>query len=287
VSCDWLMVDGSSLIFRSYYGARRRSGVAGEEHVNAVAPFLDRLAAVIEQRGPSHLVVAEDRAWRPAWRVELIASYKSHRVADPAPPDLAPQLPVIGEILAAAGIDVVGVEDHEAEDVIATLTGLASGTVEILSGDRDLFALVEGARVRILYPEKGGYAIIDEQEVTRRYEIPGDRYGDFAILRGDPSDGLPGLKGVGAVGAAAMIRRYGNVEGLLRDRELRDTDRDYLERAMRVVPPVADLPIGLPLGRRSRYPADERALNVLVERHTAKEASDRLLTALVALDGPE
>ena len=276
------MIDGPSLIFRSYFGARRRSGASGAEHVNAVPPFLDRLARVIEQLRPHRLMVAEDRAWRPAWRVELIDSYKSHRVAAPVPPDLAPQLQVIGELLEAIGIDVVGVDDHEAEDVIATLTRLASGTVEILSGDRDLFALVEGTRVRILYPEKGGYAVIDEEEVTRRYEIPGRRYGDFAMLRGDPSDGLPGLKGVGAVGGAAMIRRYGSIEGLLRERALRDSDRDYLERAMRVVPPVADLPISLPPGRRARYPDDQGLMEVLIERHNAKEPSSRLLAALHA-----
>jgi 5'-3' exonuclease len=277
------MIDGASLIFRSYYGARRRAGASGEEHVNAIPPFLDRLARVIEQRRPHRLVVAEDRAWRPAWRVELIDSYKSHRVAEPAPPDLAPQLQVISEILDAIGIDALGVDDHEAEDVIATLTRLASGTVEVLSGDRDLFTLVEGTRVRILYPEKGGYAVIDEEEVTRRYEIPGRRYGDFAILRGDPSDGLPGLKGVGAVGAAAMIRRYGSIEGLLRDRDLRDSDRDYLERAMRVVPPVPDLAISLPPGRRARYPDDQGLMEVLIERHNAKEPSSRLLASLHAL----
>ncbi len=180
--------------------------------------------------------------------MELIESYKSHRVAEPVPAALAPQIPVIYDILEAVGIDVVGVDEHEAEDVIATLTRLASGTVEILSGDRDLFALVQGARVRILYPEKAGLAVIDEDEVSRRYAIPGRRYADFAILRGDPSDGLPGLKGVGSVGAAAMIRRYGSIEGVLRDRALRDSDRDYLVRAMRVVAPVADLPIALPSG---------------------------------------
>src|SRR5207245_434134 len=108
----------------------------------------------------------------------------------PVPASLAPQIPAIHQILRASGIDVVGADDHEAEDVIATLTRLASGTVEILSGDRDLFALVDGKRVRVLYPERAGYALIDEDELSRRYGIPGDRYADFAILRGDPSDGL-------------------------------------------------------------------------------------------------
>jgi 5'-3' exonuclease len=272
-----MMIDGPSLIFRSYYGARSR---AGREDVNAIPGFLDRFARVIDRRRPRRLVVTEDRAWRPDWRVQLIASYKSHRAAEPVPAGLAPQIPVIRELLRAVGIDVVGVDDHEAEDVIASLTTSASGTVEILSGDRDLFALVEGTRVRVLYPEKAGYALIDENEVSRRYGIPGGRYADFAILRGDPSDGLPGLKGVGSVGAAGLIRRYGSIGGVLSDRPLRDADRDYIERAMRVVSPVADLPIALPAGRRERYPVAEGAMQWLAEQYGAKESVERLLTKL-------
>jgi 5'-3' exonuclease len=280
MACDWLMIDGPSLIFRSFYGARSRSGTPGRDDVSAVPSFLDRLARLIVQRRPRRLVVAEDRAWRPDWRVELIPSYKEHRVAEPIPPALAPQMPVIAELLGAIGIDMVGADDAEAEDVIATLSRLASGTVEIASGDRDLFALVEGSRVRILYPEKSGYTVVDEDEVTRRYEIPGRRYADFAVLRGDPSDGLPGLKGVGSVGAAAMIRRHGDLETVLRERQLRDSDREYLTRAMRVVAPVADLPIELPPGRRESYPVDEVTMRSLVERIGAEDPCDRLVTAL-------
>jgi 5'-3' exonuclease len=283
MACDWLMIDGSNLIFRAYFGARARNGTPGRDDVNAIPGVLDRLARVIGQRQPRRVVVAEDRAWRPAWRVELIPSYKTHRVAEPVPAGLAPQLPVIFEILEAVGIDVVGADEHEAEDVIATMTRLASGTVEIFSGDRDLFALVDGTRVRILYPEKAGFAVIDEQEVSRRYGIPGRRYADFAILRGDPSDGLPGLKGVGSVGAAAMVRRHGSIEGVLRDRPLRDTDRDYLARAMRVVAPVSDLPIALPSGRRVRYPANEALTESLVEQYGAREACSRLVRVLLGL----
>src|ERR671922_2811366 len=137
-------------------------------------------------------------------------------------------MPVIRELLEAIGIDVVGATEHEAEDVIATLSRLAPGTIEIASGDRDLFALVEDPRVRVLYPEKSGLAVIDEGEVTRRYGIPGRRYADYAILRGDPSDGLPGLKGVGSVTAAGMVRRHGDIAGVLRERQLSDADRAYL-----------------------------------------------------------
>ncbi len=187
------------------------------------------------------------------------------------------------ELLDAIGIDVVGVDDHEAEDVIASLARLAAGTVEIASGDRDLFALVEDPRVRVLYPEKTGLAVIDEGEVTRRYGVPGRRYADFAILRGDPSDGLPGLRGVGSVSAAGLIRRHGDLDGVLRERRLSEAEREYVERARRVVTPVADLPIALPAGRRAEYPADASALEAAARRCGVDDESRRLVAALAGL----
>jgi 5'-3' exonuclease len=283
VGCNWLLIDGSSLIFRAYYGVRDSPPLPDGSRVNAVHGFFDRLARLIWQRRPRRLAVADDEAWRPDWRVERIPTYKSHRVAEPIPPGLEPQMPIIRALLGAIGIDMVGVAEHEAEDVIATWCRLASGSVEIASGDRDLFALVEDPRVRVLYPEKSGLAVIDEAEVTRRYGIPGRRYADFAILRGDPSDGLPGLKGVGNVTAASMIRRHGSIAGILRERQLKDADRDYLESAMRVVPPVADLPIALPPGRRESYPADELLMTSLAAQYGVAESCSRLLTAVSRL----
>ena len=137
--------------------------------------------------------------------------------------------------------------------------------------------------MRVLYPERSGLSVIDELEVTRRYAIPGRRYADFAILRGDPSDGLPGLKGVGSVTAAGMVRHHGDLAGVLRERPLRDADRDYLQKAMRVVPPVADLPIALPAGRREAYPANKAATRSLVAQHGLQESFARLVAALVSL----
>lgn len=280
MACDWLLVDGSSLIFRAFFGVRDTTPAPNGRQANAIQGFLERLARLIVQRRPRRLAIADDQAWRPDWRVELIPTYKSHRVAEPVPPALEPQIPVIQALLEAIGIDMVGVADHEAEDVIATWCRLASGTIEIASGDRDLFALVEDPRVRVLYPEKAGLAVIDEAEVTRRYAIPGRRYADFAILRGDPSDGLPGLKGVGAVTAAGMIRRHGDIAGVLRDRQLSDADRAYLESAMTVVAPVSDLPVALPAGRRDSYPADAAAMESIAADYGVLEACERLLAAV-------
>ena len=280
MSCDWLFVDGSSLIFRAFHGVPRSVRSPDGRPVNAVRGFMDTLARLVGSRHPRRLAVASDEDWRPAWRVELIPSYKAHRTAEPIPPELEPQMPLIHDVLDAIGIDFIGLPDYEAEDVIATWTEKATGTVEIVSGDRDLFALIEDPRVRVLYPEKGGLAVVTEDEVTRRYGIPGRSYADYAILRGDPSDGLPGLKGVGAVAAADIIRRHGGVSGLLSDGHLAEHQRDYLARAARVVPPVRDLPVDLPPGRRDSYPVDPQGLRTLAEANGVTSASDRLVLAL-------
>jgi 5'-3' exonuclease len=281
--CDWLFIDGSSLIFRAFHGVPRSVRSPDGRPVNAVRGFMDTLARLVGSRHPRRLAVASDEDWRPAWRVELIPSYKAHRTAEPIPPELEPQMPLIHDVLDAIGIDFIGLPDYEAEDVIATWTEKATGTVEIVSGDRDLFALIEDPRVRVLYPEKGGLAVVTEDEVTRRYGIPGRSYADYAILRGDPSDGLPGLKGVGAVAAADIIRRHGGVSGLLSDGHLAEHQRDYLARAARVVPPVRDLPVDLPPGRRDSYPVDPQGLRTLAEANGVSSASDRLVLALANL----
>jgi 5'-3' exonuclease len=278
-----LLIDGSSMIFRAFYGVPASVRGPDGQPNNAIRGFLDALARLIVQRRPGRLAVASDQDWRPQWRVDLIPSYKAHRVAEPVPPLLEPQMAEIFEILSAIGVDHLGVADHEAEDVIATWSALTPGTVEVVSGDRDLFALVEDPRVRVLYPEKGGMTVVDEAEVTRRYAVPGRRYADFAVLRGDPSDGLPGLRGVGAAKAAELIRRHGGLAEIVRDAPLREGDRDYLARALRVVEPVLDLPITLPAGRRDRYPERVEDVAALAARHGVKGGCDRLVAVLAAM----
>jgi 5'-3' exonuclease len=287
MASDWLFVDGSSIIFRSFYGVPRSVRSPDGRPVNAVRGFVDTLARIVTSRQPARLAVASDEDWRPAWRVELIPGYKAHRTAEPIPPELEPQMPIIHEVLDAIGVDFIGLADYEAEDVIATWTAETPGTVEIVSGDRDLFALIEDPRVCILYPEKGGLAVVTESEVMRRYGIPGRSYADYAILRGDPSDGLPGLKGVGAVAAADMIRRHGGVAGLLRDGRLAEHQREYLSRALRVVPPVTGLPVPLPAGRRDSYPAQPERLAELGETHGVTSATGHLVQALTRNHRPE
>jgi 5'-3' exonuclease len=281
---DWMLVDGSSLIFRAFFGVPQSVRAPDGRSVNAVRGFLDNLARLLTERRPGRLAVASDEEWRPAWRVDLVPGYKAHRVAEPVPRGLIPQFPVIHEILAAVGVDFVGVPDHEAEDVISTwaarATHDAGATVEIVSGDRDLFALVREPAVRVLYPEKGGLALIDEAEVERRYGVPSSLYADFAVLRGDPSDGLPGMAGVGPKKAAELVRRYGGVAGLVESGRVGPEVGDYLRRAHRVVAPVTTLPVALPAGCRSSYPADPERLAELAGRHGLVSSVGRLVTAL-------
>ena len=282
---DWLLVDGSSLIFRAFFGVPQTVVSPGGGPVNGVRGFLDYLSRFITDRRPLHLAVATDEDWRPAFRVEAMPSYKSHRTAEPIPPALEPQMPIIMDVLDAFGIAAVGAAGYEAEDVIASLIRFAQGRVEILSGDRDLFALVRDPDVVVLYPEsRGQVLVVDEAEIERRYGIPGRTYADFAILRGDPSDGLPGLPNVGAKKAAAMLERHGSIEAVLWDANLTEADVDYIRRAIKVVPPVASIPLERPDGRLRPEPRDPDRVADLKKRYGLGGAVDRLLSALAALN---
>jgi 5'-3' exonuclease len=248
--------------------------------INAVRGTLDNLARYITDRKPKKVAFTTDEDWRPDWRVDLIPSYKEHRTGEPIPPALIPQVPIILDSLAAVGVDVVGLEGYEAEDIIASIASKVNSPIEIASGDRDLFSLIRGRDVIVLYPEKGGIAVVDEAEVERRYGIPGRSYSDYAILRGDPSDGLPGIAGVGAKKAADLVRRYVSVAKMIESGIFRDSDAAYLEKAQRVVPPVADLPITVPRGRRDRYPEDPKRVEELGKKYGIASNFERLIKAL-------
>jgi 5'-3' exonuclease len=277
---EWLLVDGSSMMFRAFYGIPQTMRAPDGTLVNAVRGTMDNLARYVTDRRPRHVALTTDEDWRPVWRVELLPRYKEHRTAEPVPPALDPQLPIIMECLAAVGVDTVGLEDYEAEDIIASLVSKVSPPVEIASGDRDLFSLIRDREIIVLYPEKAGIAEVDEAEVTRRYAIPGRAYADFAVLRGDPSDGLPGLAGVGAKKAADLVRRYGSVAAMLEAGIFRDSDAEYIEKARRVVAPVTDLKINVPRGRRDRYPDKPAKVEELGRRYGVASSFERLIKAL-------
>jgi 5'-3' exonuclease len=228
-ACRWqddrvgplMLLDTASLYFRAYYGVPDTLTAPDGTPVNAVRGLLDMIARLVRARDPGQLVACLDADWRPAFRVAAIPSYKAHRAqpdgSEQVPPALAAQVPVIEDVLGAIGVAMAGAPGYEADDVIGTLAARASGPVEIVTGDRDLFQLVDDERpVCVLYTVRGltNLDVVDEAAVSARYHIPGRAYADFAVLRGDPSDGLPGVPGVGEKTAAALVRTFGTVEAI-------------------------------------------------------------------------
>jgi 5'-3' exonuclease len=245
-----------------------------------------------------------DADWRPHWRVELIPSYKAHRVAEerPAGPDaeevpdtLSPQVPVIEAVLDALGIARVGVAGYEADDVIGTYTARATGPVDIVTGDRDLYQLVDDARgVRVLYPVKGvgTLNLVDEAALREKYGVDGAGYADLALLRGDPSDGLPGVPGIGEKTAAKLLAEFGDLAGIqaaVADprAKLTPTQRKrlteagpYLAVAPKVVRVADDVPLPETGTALPRGPRDAEALDALAARWGLGGSLHRLLTTL-------
>lgn len=219
-----MLLDSASLYFRAYYGVPDSLKSPAGEPVNAVRGLLDFIARLVQDHRPDQLVACMDADWRPQWRVDLVPSYKTHRLAEAGadgeeeiPDTLAPQVPVIEQVLDALGIARVGSPGYEADDVIGTLTARGTGPVQIVTGDRDLFQLVDDARpVQVLYPVKGmgNLQVTDDELLLEKYGVRGDRYADMAALRGDPSDGLPGVKGIGEKTAAQLINEYGDLAGI-------------------------------------------------------------------------
>jgi 5'-3' exonuclease len=281
-----MLIDGSSAIFRAFYGVPQTIRAPDGTLVNALRGFLDRLSTLIYERRPRHIAVTTDEDWRPDWRVELLPEYKVHRTAEPVPPALIPQMPIIMAALEAIGVDALGLADYEAEDIIASIVTKVHPPIEIVSGDRDLFTLIRDPDVKVLYPEKTGLSVIDEAEVEKRYSVPGRSYAEFAILRGDPSDGLPGVSGVGPKKAADLVRKYGSVQGMLDAGIFRAADAEYLARAQRVVPPVGDLAITVPKGRRNRYPDEPEITEEIGRRYGVASSVERLVKALNQVVAP-
>ncbi|WP_431952183.1 5'-3' exonuclease [Actinacidiphila sp. bgisy167] len=302
-----MLLDTASLYFRAYFGVPDSVRAPDGSPVNAVRGLLDFIARLVADRSPDDLVACMDADWRPQWRVDLIPSYKAHRVAEEVPggsdveevPDtLSPQVPVIEAVLDALGIARVGVAGYEADDVIGTLAGRAAGPVDIVTGDRDLFQLVDDARgVRVLYPVKGVGALdaVDEAWLRAKYGVDGPGYADLALLRGDPSDGLPGVPGIGEKTAAKLLDAYGDLAGIMaaaldpaskvtpaQRKRLREAG-EYLAVAPKVVRVACDVPLPDFSPRLPHEPRSPEELAALAERWGLGGSLQRLLSAL----GPE
>ncbi|MDM7830405.1 5'-3' exonuclease [Cellulomonas edaphi] len=306
-----LLLDTASLYFRAYFGVPDSVKAPDGTPVNAVRGLVDMIARLVADHRPTRLVACWDDDWRPAFRVEAIPSYKAHRVAQERPdgdveeiPDtLAPQVPVIADVLAAFGIARLGAAGYEADDVIGTLVARERAkapaerdAIDVITGDRDLFQLVDDeAHVRVLYTVRGikDLEAVDQARLAERYDVAtGQGYADMAVLRGDPSDGLPGVPGIGEKTAAALVHRYGSLVGILEARDAQDKGltatqlrrlteaADYLAVAPNVVRVAPDAPVAVVDDRLPATPADPEALVALAERWGLTSSVRRLVDVL-------
>jgi len=300
-----LLLDSASLYFRAFFGVPDQRSTPDETPTNALRGFLDMIATLVTAHQPTHLVACWDDDWRPQWRVDLVPTYKTHRltegsdVVEESPDDLTPQVPLIRDALRAIGIQRLGAPGCEADDVIGTLTERHRGVlpVDVVTGDRDLLQLVDDAGpVRVLYTGKGGVRdpdVVTQAFLREKYAVPtGDAYLDMSVLRGDTSDGLPGVKGIGDKTAAQLIDTYGSLAGLRAavasgDPALKGARRANLEAAsgyLDVAPTVvrvlrdADVPrVDLALPREV---ADPELLDQLAEAYGVANPVGRVLKAL-------
>jgi 5'-3' exonuclease len=282
-----MLLDTATLYYRAFYGMPETVTAPDGTPVNAIRGLLDAIGRLVREHKPARLVACLDADWRPAFRVAAVPSYKAHRAeedgTEQTPPGLAVQIPLITQVLTAAGIATAEHEGYEADDVIATLatrsasgaSGLGPVPVDVVTGDRDLFQLADDARgIRVLYTIKGLGRLdaIDEKAVSDKYHIPPGTYADFAVLRGDPSDGLPGVPGIGEKTAAALITAFGSLDTLLHaldaghggfpagTRKKLEAARGYLDIAPAVVRTATDVPLPEVDGTLPARPPDPELL---------------------------
>lgn len=304
-----MLIDAASLYYRAFHGVPDRRRSADAPPNNAIRGLVDMTASLIAHRRPAALVMCWDDDWRPAFRVEAIPSYKQHRLAagdttgttEDTPADLVPQVPVIVELLSALGIARVGAAGYEADDVIGTLVERTAGRrpVEVVTGDRDLFQLVDDAAgVSVLYTARGGVRdadLVDESWLVQKYGLASGRaYAEMAVLRGDPSDGLPGVQGIGEKTAVQLLDTFGSLAGVLEaldrgDDRLKgarrtrlEEGREYLAAAPQVVDVARDAPVELDEAAMALPTAlvDAAAVRDLVDRYDLGSPVGRLLDAL-------
>ena len=301
-----LLLDSASLWYRAFYGLPQSMVSPSGQPVNAIRGYLDSIARMAVTYQPDRIVACLDGDWRPSWRTDLIPEYKANRIEEESDDGslsdaaeeleiLEAQVPVIMEVLDAIGIPLIGIDDYEADDVIATLSVREPGPTIIVTGDRDLFQLVDDKRkVKVAYIAKGisQHELVDLKWIKNKYEIPGDRYALFATFRGDPSDGLPGARGIGPKGAATIANSFATIEEVIESANNSNSklsaslqkkileSADYLRKAEIVVNCVDDLrlpkgPFNLP-----KKVVNSKALETLAKSYGIDSSVKRLLSAL-------
>ncbi len=295
-----MLLDSASLWYRAYYGMPDTLLAPDGTPVNAIRGYLDMTARLIGMYSPNRIVACIEGDWRPSWRVDIFPDYKANRLEEDGegeeePDLLTPQIPILLDLLDEFGIPMVGVDDYEADDVMATFAVKEPGPTRIVTGDRDLFQLVDDKRdVKVVYLAKGlsQHDLVDKAWIARKYAIPGDRYALFAMFRGDPSDGLPGVKGIGEKGAALIANNFADVDEA--QRGARDAHpslkpalakkiiegADYLKIAPTLVNCARDVALPKIDIAMPTKPADLSKIYEIKERYGLGASVDRLITAL-------
>ena len=257
-----MLLDSASLWYRAYFGMPDTLLSPSGEPVNAIRGYLDMTARLMNIYNPNRLVACIEGDWRPSWRVDLFPEYKANRLdvegEEEEPDTLGPQIPILLDLLEAFGIPLVGVDDYEADDVMASFAVTEPGPTKIVTGDRDLFQLVDDKRkISVVYLAKGitNHDHVDLKWIADKYDIPGDRYALFAMIRGDASDGLPGIRGIGEKGAAVITKQFTTLPEVMKaaakgDERLTPNARkkllesaDYAKIAPKLVHCALDVPL--------------------------------------------
>ena len=295
-----MLLDSASLWYRAYYGMPDTLLAPDGTPVNAIRGYLDLTARLVGIYKPNRIVACLDGDWRPSWRVDIFPEYKANRLEEDSeeevePETLTPQIPILLDILDLFGIPVVGVDDYEADDVMATYAEIEPGPIRIVTGDRDLFQMVDDKRdIKVVYLAKGisQHDLVDIKYVSDKYAIPGDRYDLFAMFRGDPSDGLPGVKGIGEKGAAVIANNFATVEDALAAAHETHPSlppalakkiiagSDYLSIAPKLVRVARDAPLPKVDLAMPKAPADLSKLYQMKDQYGLGASIDRLIAAL-------
>lgn len=280
-----MLLDASSLVYRAFFSVPKTITDHDGNPVNAVRGFMDMTARLKVEQAPDEVVAVFDADWRPQFRVDAYPGFKAERPEEPE--ELTRQFELLPEVLDAAGVRRAEAAGYEADDVIATLAARVSGKdrAVVVTGDRDLICLVRDPHVSVLFTIKGVTNLkrFDEASVEEAYGIPPSLYSEFAMLRGDPSDGLPGVPGVGPKTAVKLIQQHGSIAEILEHideltpklRESFESSRGYLEAMKVVVPPVTDLEVETVDPTR-----DEERLLTLAAKRNIEGPARRLLQAL-------
>ncbi len=295
-----MLLDSASLWYRAYYGMPDTLVNSEGAPVHAIRGFLDMSARLISQYKPNRLVACLDGDWRPSWRVDLFPEYKANRVdvegdEEAEPETLTPQIPILLDVLEALGIPLIGADDYEADDVIATYSVQEPGPTLIVTGDRDLFQLVDDKRkVKVVYLARGiaNHDLVDKKWISTKYEIPGERYALFAMIRGDASDGLPGIKGIGEKGAGLIANSFSSMQEVIQAAQGEDerltpalrkkllADIEYARIAERLVHCALDVPIPKVELKIPKTRPDLSRVYQLKEEHNLGASIDRFISAI-------